>query len=215
MKIKKRIIVLAVIAGLITAFLTIAYINSNNNNIPSALKTVSVVVAVEDIPANVKITNNMVQVKELPVISVHVNAISDLNEVIGQISSNKIVSGEQVIKDRLALGQSDTSISFTIPANMRAIAIPINEETGVAGYISIGDRIDIYIQGESAPIQYNSIVVLQKGINAPGDSEVQATNKGLTTSLTLLVNPDQASVLANAIATNNPIVVILRNPSDI
>ena len=219
MKIKKRIIILAIITGLLTAILTISYINNSKNQIPASMKTTEVVIATVDIEANVAITSNMLEIKELPVSSVHINSIRNINDVVGQITSEKIIAGEQIIKDRLAIGQTDTSISFTIPENMRAIAIPVNETTGVAGYISVGDKIDIMIEDVIAgknitTTKLQNIVVLQKGQNPADNFELQGANKGLTASLTILVTPSQAEVIGYALNIGSPIVVTLRNPVD-
>lgn len=219
MKIKKRIIILAIITGLLTAILTISYINSSKNQIPAGMKTTEVVVARVDIEANVAITSEMVEIKELPESSVHNNSIRSINDVVGQITSEKVIAGEQIIKDRLAIGQTDTSVSFTIPENMRAIAIPVNESTGVAGYISVGDKIDIMIEDVIAgknitTTKLQNVVVLQKGQNPADNFELQGLNKGLTASLTILVTPAQAEVIGYALNIGSPMVVSLRNPVD-
>ncbi len=219
MKIKKRIIILAIITGLLTAILTISYINSSKNQIPASMKTTEVVIATVNIEANVAITSDMVIIKELPVSSVHNNSIRSINDVVGQITSEKVIAGEQIVKDRLAIGQTDTSVSFTIPENMRAISIPVNETTGVAGYISVGDKIDIMIEdviaGKSiTTTKLQNIVVLQKGQNPADNFELQGTNKGLTASLTILVTPAQAEVIGYALNIGSPMAVSLRNPVD-
>lgn len=219
MKIKKRIIILAVITGLLTAILTISYINSSKNQIPVGMKTTEVVVATVNIESNVAITREMVEIRELPANSIHIQSIRNLNDVIGQITSEKIIAGEQIIKDRLAIGQTDTSVSFTIPENMRAISIPINETTGVAGFISVGDKIDIMIEdviaGKSiTTTKLQNVMVLQKGQNPADNFELQGANKGLTASLTILVTPSQAEVIGYALNIGSPIAVSLRNPAD-
>lgn len=219
MKIKKRIIILAIITGLLTAILTISYINSSKNQIPASMKTTQVIVATVNIEANVAITSDMVEIKEFPESSVHPKSIRSINDVVGQITSEKVIAGEQIIKDRLAIGQTDTSVSFTIPENMRAIAIPVNESTGVAGYISVGDKIDIMIEdviaGKSiTSTKLQNVVVLQKGQNPADNFELQGLNKGLTASLTILVTPSQAEVIAYALNIGSPMAVSLRNPID-
>lgn len=219
MKIKKRIIILAIITGILTAILTISYINNSKNQIPSSMRTTEVVVATVDIEANVAITNEMVEIKEFPANAIHTKSIRSINDVVGQITSEKIIAGEQIVRDRLAIGQTDTSISFTIPENMRAIAIPVNETTGVAGFISVGDKIDIMIEdviaGKSiTTTKLQNIVVLQKGQNPADNFELQGSNKGLTASLTILVTPSQAEVIAYALNIGSPMAVSLRNPVD-
>ncbi len=219
MKIKKSIYIIAVIAALLTAFLTISYLNSSKNQIPASLKTEEVIVAIKDIPTNTEITNDMVAIKDVPATSIQVTAIRSLSEAVGQITSSSIISGEQIITERLAVGQTNTAISFTIPENMRAISIPIKETSGVAGYITVGDKIDLLINNVVAgknitSTQLQNIIVLQKGSNAINNIELQAVNKGLTDSLTILVTPAQAEVVAFALNMNNPIVVTLRNPTD-
>lgn len=219
MKIKKRIIILAIISGLITAFLAISYINSSKNQVPAGLKTTEVVVAITNIEANVKITAEMIEIKEVPSSTIHINAIRNTTDVIGQITSDKIISGEQIIKDRLAIGQTSTSISYTIPENMRAMSIPVNETSGVAGYVTIGDKIDIIINdvinGKNIAVtKLQSVLVIQKGVNAADSVELQGANKGLTQSLTIIVTPSQAEVIGYALNIGSPIAISLRNPAD-
>jgi len=219
MMIKKRIYVIAIIAGLITAFLAISYLSNSKNQMPSSYKTTEVIVAIADIPANTVITNEMITTKEILATNVQTNAIRSASEAVGQITSTNIISGEQIITERLAIGQSNTSVSYTIPANMRAISIPIKEVTGVAGYISIGDKIDILINDSVngtfiTSTQLQNIIVLQKGINPSSNIELETTNKSITESLTILVTPSQAEIVAFALSMNSPIVVTLRNPAD-
>ncbi len=219
MKIKKTIYVIAIVAGLITAFLTISYMSNINNQIPTAYETTEVIVAIQDIPANTEITNEMIVTKKLLATNVQINAIRSTSEAIGKITSTDIITGEQIITERLAIGQENTAVSYTIPENMRAISIPIKETTGVAGYVSKGDKIDILINdvvndANLTSTQLQNISVLQKGINSADNIELQSVNKGLTDSLTVLVTPGQAEIIAYALNVNSPIVVTLRNPTD-
>lgn len=219
MKLKRSVISLAVLFGILTTFLTVSYLNSTQNQLPEGMKTTQVVVAKTNIIENTKITADMVELKTVISSSIHLNSIRDINEAIGQITSDRIIAGEQIIKDRLAIGQTDTSISFTIPENMRAIAIPINETTGVGGYVSIGDKIDIIVNevvnGKNiAYTKLQNITVIRKGANPAENAEILATNKGLTQSLTVLVTPAQAEILGYALNMGSPISVSLRNPTD-
>ena len=220
MKIKKSIIVIAVILGLATMGLLYYYIESLNNIPEVKVQLTEVVVAVSAIPDHVKVTNEMVSMKSLPSEAVNADAARSIEEVVGFTTKTEIYNDEQILKSKVASGTVQESLSYRIPENMRAITMPMNEISGVAGYVEIGDKIDIIVTYEDPLItpsimtitQFQNIEVLEKG---PAITIVEETSveQGLTTSLTLLVTQSQAEVLAYA-NVHGIIHMTLRNPID-
>lgn len=218
MKIKKSIIIITIILGLITTVLFVSFLGTLKKAAINEGELIEVVVADGDIQANVKITQEMVRIEEIPKRSVRSGSYDEVKDVVGQITKSEIIDGEQIISERMALDQKGTGLSYLIPENMRAMTIAINETSGVAGYINTGDKVDIIISYQSndnttSYTQFQNVLVLKKGINPSGGVDGEYNNTGLTSSLTLLVTPGQAEVLTFA-SISGSINLTLRNPAD-
>lgn len=218
MKIKKRVLILAVVLGLLTASVLYLYIRGLEKNPATETQMQNVVVAVSTIPAHVKITPEMLAIKSIPVEAVHPDAFTSVNEAVGGTSKAEIINGEQVIKGRVIIEGVSSPLAYRIPENMRAITIPMGEISGVAGYIEVGDRIDILVAYDDETLnptkivytQLQNIEILEKG---PYTATAEEQQTGMATSLTVLVTPAQAEVLAYA-NYNGSFHFSLRNPVD-
>lgn len=221
LKIKKSIIALAIILGVLSVGLLYYYIEVINATPTEKVELSNVVVAVSSIPEHVKITSEMVTIISLPVEAVHPDAAKTIEEVVGFTTKVEIFNDEQLLKSKVATNTENVTLSYRIPENMRAITIPMNEISGVAGYIEKGDNVDILVTYNDPAVdptvltltQFQNIQVLEKGPKVVGDTTT-TTEQGVATSLTLLVSPEQAEVIAFAVITGN-MHMTLRNPVDI
>ncbi|TJX14164.1 Flp pilus assembly protein CpaB [Tissierella creatinini] len=229
MKVNKRILIIGVLLGLITVFFLNRYISTLNQVEEAAANSfVDVVVATKSIPEHVKITEDMITIASIPEDAVHPDSIKTLDKVVGGISRSEIINGEQILSGRVVTEDVKATLSYQIPDNMRAITIPVNEVSGVANYIDVGDKVDILVSYEMEVIQPNgqekaipytytqlqNIEVLALGgLKAP---IVEGTPEELeqTTTITILVNPKQAEVVAFA-NINGQFHLTLRNPADV
>ena len=217
MKTKKRIWIITAVLALITTALVYLYLGqveaaSQENKIEMS----EVVVAISEIPAHVKVTEEMLEIKEIPSEAVHADTYTDIADVVGGTTTTELIAGEQVLTDRIVSDVGDSELSYRIPENMRAITVPSSEVNGVGGYIVSGDKLDIlvsYVPSEGVQVVYTqlqNIEVLETGANIAATAETEA---GVPTSLTLLVTPAQAEVIAYANLSGS-FHFTLRNPVD-
>lgn len=222
MNMKKRVIILAIIFSIITSALIYLYLNSVDVPAVSvAVNKTEVVVAANTIPENVIITGEMLTVMSLPTDGVHGDAARTVEEVVGFLSKNEIIAGEQVLKSRVATDLTSSSLAYRIPEGMRAMTLSSNEISGVAGFIAVGDKVDILVsytdmealgQGLQIITQFQNVEVVAKGPAVSGATGGQS-DTGVSSSLTLLVTPDDAQKLVYATASGS-INMTLRNPVD-
>lgn len=231
MKVKKRVIVLAVLLGLITMSLLYVYIESKSEVEAVPVDLSNVVVAVTSIPAHVSVTAEMVMVKSIPTEAVHPDAVTSVEDIVGFTTNMAIYNDEQILRTKVVTETQSASLSYRIPENMRAITIPMTEISGVGGYLMKGDKVDILVtyemevkpanpeteeEAETLTVtytQFQNIEILEKGPNGTAIPEEGAATSGVTTSLTFLVSPSQAEVLTFAQYTGT-INMTLRNPVD-
>ena len=147
----KKITLLAVLAAILFGILLYGYLDSLEKKVTETEaesvvlpETVPVVVAAADIPPFTDITDEMLTMKEFPVNVVPETAARSFEQVVG------LQSGGIVVKDTMlfpsAVGTAEevgASLSYTIPKGMRAMTVIIDYDTGVGGYLTEGDRVDL------------------------------------------------------------------------
>ncbi len=190
----KVLLFIAVSMGLLSAMLVHNYLTGLEPL--QQPEMVEVVVASRRISSNSTINREMVERRRVSVDAIHPEAIFDINEINGRITTSEIVAGEQVLHSRvLPLGQIP-GLSFTIPADMRAMTIAVNEVVGVAGFIKPGDKVDILATfAEEQPF---TITVLENVMVLAIAQEMenkQNPSARVSTSVTLALNPQQTEKL--------------------
>lgn len=221
MKAGRRLLIVAVILGLITVVALNYYLKSLTSGKAPALANAAyadVVVAKSTIPEHTRITAEMLEVEPVLVDAVHPEAIKKTEEAVGSISRTEIIKGEQLLTARVAV-EGRASLSYRVPEHLRAISLPVDDLTGVAGYISPGDSIDVlvtYSDGEindGTTVTYTvlqDILVMATGeFTKEQDSEEQLP----VSTITLAVTPGQAEVLAYALHKGS-FHYTLRSPLD-
>lgn len=217
MKTKKKIWIITGILALLTTGMIYLYLKQVEASAQeNQVEMSEVVVALTDIPAHVKVTEDMLEIKEIPSEAVHVDTYTAIKDVVGGTTTTELIVGEQVLSERIVANDGESELSYRIPESMRAITVATSEVDGVGGYVSEGDKLDIlvsYMPSEGAQVAYTqlqNIEVLERGPNA---GSADSSELGVPTSLTLLVTPAQAEVIAYG-NLNGTLYYTLRNPVD-
>lgn len=216
MKIKKQlnlILLLAIIFGAAAAFGVMQYLNSIKAAYVEQGKFVPVAVAAQQIPPKTQVTPQMFTMREIPSKYVNDNAVVDPKEITGKLTKTTIYPGEQILRSKIA-GRDDKSegLAFVIPAGQRAVTVAVDEVSSVAGLVKPGDYVDVLVTLEEATtLILQNIKVLATG-QQTGD-ETTGERKGTTSTMTLLVLPQQAQQLVLA-SEKGSIRLMLRSPAD-
>lgn len=216
----KLVIIFALIFGLITAYLVFNYLQ----DVKAALddnEYVEIVVANQDIPANTVVSGTMVSKKKIPFQYVHAQEITDNAEVIGKILTVPINSGESIMKNQvIAQGDKKEGLAYLVPKGKRAITIPVDEVSGIAGLIRPGDKIDVIgtvAIGENQPKTYTLLVLQDIEVLATGKimdrSGKETTAPVETKTITMAVTLAEAKPLMMA-SQRGVIRLMLRSPVD-
>ncbi len=149
----KKVYLIAVVFALVAGFAT--YLFASNIDKKSTIKDadiIAVVIAQQDIPENTIITEEMLAedagyfyVKNDVVLADATPApISDLNALLGQVTTVDIYAGEQMNEHKFVSTESqDVGLSFKLNPNKVAYSFTASSTNGVDGYISPGDTVDI------------------------------------------------------------------------
>lgn len=219
MKAGRRVLILAVVLGLGTVVALNYYLKDLSSGAPALADAAysDVVVAKSTIPAHTRITAEMLGVEPILLDAVHPEAIKNMEEAVGGVSRTEIIKGEQLLTARVS-AEGRASLSYRVPESLRAISLSVNEVSGVSGYISPGDRVDVLITYSDAEINsrtttytvvQNALVLAVGELTQEQDSEEQH----LAGTITLAVTPGQAEVLAYSYL-NGSFHFTLRSPLD-
>jgi Flp pilus assembly protein CpaB len=166
--------------------------------------TAKVVQAKLDIVAGTKLTAAMVQVVEVPIAAFTTDSIPDPGLAIGRRVFRSVSTGEQIGYSYFIESGAAVSVTDNIPKGLRAMAVQVDQVTGVGTLIHTGDNVDVII---SIPIQITGADPANKNnvinLGVPGTS-TKLVLQNLTVIGTLLPPP---------VANNAPPVAATPAPS--
>lgn len=103
-----------------------------------------VVVATADIPLSTKVQADQVTVKTLPLTSIPAGAYTDPSQVIGKVVRQSVTSGAQLTGDTFG-ANSGSVLNIETPKGKIAIAVQVDQVTGVGTLIKAGDYVDMVV----------------------------------------------------------------------
>ncbi len=172
MKRSNRLILLIGVFLAIVAFIGIVVIvqGKPSTSGPSTATELPTVFAAKPITLGTEITADMLQVTTTKVTERDPTAFASPSLLLGKIAAKDIAQGKQLTADDFNRGGNQASV--TVPAGMRAIAVTVDQGSGVGTLIRTGDYVDLLvaITGDKFPVitlnpTDNSFTVVQ-GINA-------------------------------------------------
>jgi pilus assembly protein CpaB len=142
------------------------------------------------------------------------------DDVVGRGVISKIFAKEPILDSRLAPKGAGGGFAATIPKGMRAVAVPVNEVVGVAGFVVPGMHVDVLISG-APPTGGSTLGTLTRTLlqnievlSAGQDFKKDAEGKPVAVQVVnLLATPEQAEQLSLA-SHQTTIQLVLRNPLD-
>lgn len=217
-------LVLALLCGLAAAYGVYGYLREVKAAYQNAGDFRPVVLAREKIPPQAGITENMLEIREMPRKYVHEQAVARREEAIGKIATSVIYPGEPVLKAKIA-GPKDPSqgLAFLVSSGKRAATIAVNDVSGVAGFLRPGDKVDVVgtvdvpsggTQSTVTSLLIQNVNVLAVNRSSDLSPAAKDNNKTVQTqTVTLEVTPGQAQTLILA-AERGSVRLLLRMPGD-
>lgn len=163
----RRMLIVALIFGLIVAGVVFAYFRQLQQKAKAPpVEMVMVMTADKAIPARTIVTQEMIAPKQLPKTAVTDDMVKEGKEALGKVTVSAIIPGEVLLKPKFAEKGARMGLSFIVPRGMRAVTIQVSESTGIAGLLKPGDFVDVigtfqFPQEEEKTTLDMSITVLQ------------------------------------------------------
>ena len=157
MKRSNRLVLLIGVFLAVIAFVGIALLLTSakptTSDQPTVPKELPTVLAVRDIPLGVVVTADMLDVQSRQIDQRKTTAFTSKELIIGQVARRPIVTGAQ-----LEAADFDTSTTgcgtIDVPPGLRAIAVQVDQVSGVGTIINTGDYVDMLVgfTGDKFPV---------------------------------------------------------------
>jgi pilus assembly protein CpaB len=208
-----KYVAMAGVAGVLAVVLVHNYISKR---IANPLKpTAQIMIAEADIPPGTALAGRLVRVATWPQDIIPAKAVTSANQVEGRVAQVSIGKGEPITLTKLAPEGTAAGLGGLLDPNSLAVTVKTDEVSGVAGFVSPGDRIDVLVAMEKAGSnseQFSKIILQNLKVLSKGQVWDQTADKKPTVvpTVTLEVSPEQAETL-NLARSYGKICLALRN----
>lgn len=165
--------------------------------------TATVVVTRRAVPAQAVLKAEDVTVRQVPRDLVLPGALTSPGEAVGQRPAVALAEGQPVLRSLLESGQNRGGLAARVPAGHRALTFAVNDLTGLAGRLQVGDRVDVaaFVGGQGgggarATLLLEGVLVLALG--RAQDEAAQGKAAPPYASVTVAVRPQEAVLLTLA-----------------
>ncbi|MCF8010966.1 MAG: Flp pilus assembly protein CpaB [Clostridiales bacterium] len=210
----KLILLIAILFAIIAAFGTYKYLHNVKETYRESGNYSKVAIAAKNIPAKTPITGQMLKFKDMPAKYILPGSIMNAKDAVGKISRTDIYAGEQLLQKKLISKNSSAGgISSKIKPGMRAVTIPVDNVSAVAGLVTPGDKIDISLTMGDKGDMVTGTILHKIPILAINQTTSHKNKKFEPATATLMVKPEQAQKLILA-SKSGSIHFMLRSPND-
>lgn len=232
----KKLSFIALIAALLCGVSIYSFLNARSDTGKNEvqvqeIKTTALVTAVQEIPPHTPITAEMLQLTDFPEEYAPAEAARGFEELLGLESDGTIFPGELIFIGSVGTAEETGGcLSYRIPDGKRAMTVSVGTGSGVGGYLSAGDLVDVlqYIiteepdmmtskqgTGREVPGGITHTALEAVEILAVGSNGYDGSDGSLYDSVTLALTPEQCSILtAIQCMPNSYISLALRQKDD-
>jgi pilus assembly protein CpaB len=182
----------------------------------SRVATAPVVVAARDINEGESIDRLALTVSQWPVSTVPVGAYGRIDSVAGRVARVAVFNGEPIVPGRLAPEGTTPGLTSKITPGKRAMAIRINDVSGIAGMIQPNSRVDILLTTTLGNAQRTGKIFMENMRVLMMQTSTTKTEDGRpipATVATLEVTPEETELLGVA-QQQGSIQLVLRGYGD-
>lgn len=175
-----------------------------------------VVYTIKDIPEGQTIPTESLEERELEVSKIPADAITSASLAAGRVAKYGIAAQQIVSQHDLAPQGISIGFESRLKEGMRAVTFPVNNESGVAGFVAPESHVDIIAMvGSGAETKAKPIL---SDVEVIAVGQLFQRNPGTTTAVpssnvTVAVTPEDAEKLIKAIVAGK-LYLTLRNEKD-
>lgn len=206
----RTLFLLAILMGFLTTLVFVLSLNQNEEP-QEVIEMKKVIAAVNPITEDQLITEEMIEVKEVPADLAHAASIDTKEEALGKVASSKIETGEVILSHHIqSVEDEKNSVAKKIKDGYRGVSIGVNIVQSVSNLVEPEDEVDVIHtvrKGSSGQEQVNSdvlftgvrVLAIGKRMTVPTENEEVVEYA----TVTLELKPEDAVMLVNALETGS------------
>lgn len=197
---KRRIIgaIAALLMAVVGTMMVVAYIGGADQRALEGAKTVEVLVVGKNVPAGTPAEqlDAYVAAEMVPAKVVPAGAVSDVQELSGQVAAVDLMAGEQVLAARFAKpADLQEPGTVAVPEGMQEVTISLEPARVVGGQLQAGDTVGVFISMEDGPDESGVVTHL-------------TLHKVLVTRVQGVAVTTESSADADTVPANNVLVTL-------
>jgi len=192
-------VLLAGLAAMLASVMVYSALKRREAEVQNAMShNVEVVVAAMDLPLGTKIEVGEVKTARWSADSLPEGSYTDPRQVIGSFVKNSLVANEPIVQSKLFTGDKTAGVMpLLIPFGMRAVSVPVDEVSDVAGFVLPHTRVDVLVatqEGSGGGDKAFSKVILQnvEVLAVAQEVEQKKDEPQIVKVVTLLVTPQES-----------------------
>ena len=215
----KRLLTVILIAVVVALVITAVFyqVTVGRRPVQAEVPTKELVVAKKDLPMGSVITAEDVRLVDYPEQAYPAGAFANIEDVVDRSVVNRVLADEPILAGRVTEKGAGVGLAPLIPEGKRAVAIGINQISGVSGFINPGSQVDILLTGNPrgsdervTTTVLENVTVLTTGHRVEMNANGQPENVPV---INLLLTPEETELLTLA-TSEGSIQLVLRNPMD-
>lgn len=198
------------------ALVAMNWMRSQTDNDERLAQASQVVVAEVGIPFGSRVQATDLRLMPMPAESVPKGSFSDIESVIGRVSTQAIYAGEILHEGRVVEHTEGSALAAVLEEGKRAMSVRVDDVVGVAGFLLPGNRVDVVSARRSGNRQnYESETILHdiKVLAVDQIASQERDDPVIVRAVTLEVDPRQAEKLVEA-TQEGKVQLTMRNPMD-
>ena len=212
-------VLLAGLAAMLASVMVYSALKRREADVQRAMAhNVQVVVASYDLPLGSRIELGEVKMARWSADSVPEGSYTDPKQVIGSYVKNSLVANEPIVQAKLFTGDKTAGVMpLLIPFGMRAVSVPVDEVSDIAGFVLPHTRVDVLVaisSGEGNQKEFSKVVLQNVEVLAVAQEVEQKKDEPqIVKVVTLLVTPQESERLALA-SHSGTLRLAMRNYND-
>jgi pilus assembly protein CpaB len=194
-------VLLAGFAALVAALMVYSALKRREAEVRQAMvQSVDVVVAAHDLGIGTKLDPGALKTVRWAREAMPPGAFTTVAPLIGQFTKTSFVENEPIVASRLFSGAKNAGVlPLLIPMGMRAISVPVDEVSDIAGFVLPNTHVDVLVSIANGSEQLSKIVLQDVQVLAIAQEIENVNDKPKPVRVvTMLVSPDQAERLTLA-----------------
>ena len=183
-----------------------------------ALPQTFVVVAAHPLATGARLAAIDVKLVGWPAEAVVPGSFSKIEDVVDRGVLSNLAENEPLTDAKLAAIGAGAGLPPTIPPGMRALSVRVNDVVGVAGFVTPGNRVDVFVTLKRNDTTLTRVVISNVQVLTAGTKYEQDKTKSgepiPTSVVTLLLSPEDSEKVVLA-SSEGSIMLGLRNPLDV